>query len=664
MQINKVGVIGTPFEAGNASRVRMVVMHSTAGRAPGDYKWLRQGGGPGKRVSIHYYIDKAGNISQMVDDEKIAWQAGASTWTVDGKFISPSCNPVSVGIELENLNTGRDPYPPAQYNAALELVRYLVSKYNIPRKQLVRHLDIAPRRKTDPAGFPWERFVAEVYGAGPAPTPPPAAPPVPAPQPQPIQASAQLRTLLVDLAYRAAGGARPVGWPLLKEAISKATGMPIAVITPPAEGDGQGEDDQQRTVVVNGQPLILEAYGRDLFYAAPETPEQVQRLSATPAGPLRDALLQTLFRSVDPVKGFRPDQAFHQFFLNHMTEIGVPIGPDHVLPGGKVSCQHYALDTLIWTGKVTRLSDLARAMYEGDPHPPAEKELRTQVLNDLYSARTGRAFDPNALFCRYAIKHGMGAPMGKAEIQLLEGRRLVAMPFALDVLYCQIPADGDWSKIVIGELPAVLGDEAEPSQLSELLKQGDVDADGAMVLGDEDDLDEVLPGTIFTGGVLGVESAAPAIADLSQSVGAAGERGAEIDLVVVYASPGPAGQDLAAAADPSGRLYHYYVDTTGAVVKLADEAVPPRAAGDAAWQGRGDVDARSVAIGVEWGGALGEAQATALAWLLSDLRERYSLVRGQFIQGADLGAGERLPDWEQLVGELYQVSMKAYFLSC
>ena len=92
MQINKVGVIGTPFEAGNASRVRMVVMHSTAGRAPGDYKWLRQGGAPGKRVSIHYYIDKAGAISQMVDDEKIAWQAGASTWTVDGKFISPSCS--------------------------------------------------------------------------------------------------------------------------------------------------------------------------------------------------------------------------------------------------------------------------------------------------------------------------------------------------------------------------------------------------------------------------------------------------------------------------------------------------------------------------------------------------------------------------------------------
>jgi N-acetyl-anhydromuramyl-L-alanine amidase AmpD len=651
MQINKVGVVGTPFEAGNASRIRMIVMHSTAARGPGDFNYLRRGGEPKRRVSIHYYISKAGTISQMVEDQQIAWQAGLSTWNVDGKLVSPSCNPVSIGIELENLNTGRDPYPPAQYAASLELVRYLVGKYNIPRKQLVRHLDIAPRRKTDPAGFPWERFVAEVYSAGPPATPPPAEPPVPAPTPQPLQASAQLRKLLVDLAYRAAGGARPVGWPLLKEAISQSTGMPIAVITPPADGDGQGEDDQQRAVVVNGQSLVLEAYGRDLFYASPETTEQVQRLSATPAGPLRDALLQTLFRSVDPVKGFRPDQAFHLFFLNHMTEIGVPIGPDHILPGGKVSCQHYALDTLIWTGKVTRLSELARAMYEGDPHSPQEKELRTQVLNDLYTARTGRAFDTNALFCRYAIKHGMGAPMGKAEIQLLEGKRLVAMPFALDVLYCQIPADGDWTKIVIGELPAVLGDEADPSQLSELLKQGDIDADSGMVLGDEDDLDEVLPDTVFTGGVLGVEAVAPPIADLSESVGATGDRGgADIDLVVVYATPGPAGQDLAAAAEPGGRLVHYYVDMTGTVWKLADEAVPARAAGDAAWQGRGEVDARSVAVGVEWGGsALSDAQAGALAWLLADVRARYGLAPGQLIQGVDLGAGERLPGWDDLL---------------
>jgi N-acetyl-anhydromuramyl-L-alanine amidase AmpD len=623
MQINKVGLVGNHFQPGNAGRVRMVVVHATAARGPGDYNYLRRGGSDDRPVSIHYYIDKAGNISQMVDDKDIAWQAGASTWKVDGNFISPSCNPISVGIELENLNTGRDPYPAAQYAATLELVRFLVSKYKIPRNQLVRHLDIAPKRKTDPAGFPWERFVSEVYSAGPAPTPPPAEPPVAAPTPQPIQPSQQLRKLLVDLAYRAAGGGRPFGWPLLKEAVSKSTGMPIAVITPPPNGDGQGEDEQQRATIVAGQLLILEAYGRDLFYAAPDNLDQVQKLSATPPGPLRDGLLQLLFQSVDPAKGFRADQAFHQFYLNHMTEIGVPVGPDHVLPGGQISCQHYALDTLIWTGKVTRLSDLTRNMYSGDPHTPQERDLRAQVLNDLYNARTGRNFDVNALFCKYAINHGMGVPMGKAEIQMLGGNRLVAMPYALDVLYCQIPADGDWSKIVIGEVPAVLGDEEQqPAQLSVLLAQADVDADAPMVLGDEEDLSEVLPKQVFRGGLLGVEASVPAITDISQSIGGGAERGGSaIGRVVVTTAAGPTSADLAAAAQPNGQRYNYYVGTSGDVWRLVGEA-----------QAAGAADA--VTIGLEpSGSAMPDEQTSALAWLLNDLKSRYGLSDAQVSRG-------------------------------
>src|SRR5215211_1649280 len=44
MQIKQVGMTRNHFEPGNANRIRMVVMHSTAGTAPGDYNWLRQGG--------------------------------------------------------------------------------------------------------------------------------------------------------------------------------------------------------------------------------------------------------------------------------------------------------------------------------------------------------------------------------------------------------------------------------------------------------------------------------------------------------------------------------------------------------------------------------------------------------------------------------------------
>jgi N-acetyl-anhydromuramyl-L-alanine amidase AmpD len=157
------------YQPGRPGAVRMIVMHATAGSYPGDYSWLKHGGGVvnGKDtpVSVQYYIDKEGRVTQFVDDGDTAWHCGKSTWTVDGKTIpyDVGCNPVAVGIELSNSNTGHEPYPNAQYQSALILVHALVLRHNIPRSQLVRHLDIAPGRKTDPAGFPWSAFVAEVY---------------------------------------------------------------------------------------------------------------------------------------------------------------------------------------------------------------------------------------------------------------------------------------------------------------------------------------------------------------------------------------------------------------------------------------------------------------------------------------------------------------------
>jgi len=513
VEIRQVGMTGRSFKAVGPQRpVRMVVVHSTAARGPGDFNYLRRGGSPDRPVSVHYYIAKDGTISQMVADTDEAWHAGQSTWKVDGKLVSPSCNPISVGIELENLNNGKDPYPEAQYQAVLWLTKQLVTKYNIPRSQVVRHLDIAPQRKTDPRGFPWERFMAELFApdsAPPAPQPAPSLPPAPQPPPQPLPASQQLRKLLVDLAYRAAGSSHPAGWPLLKQAVTRATGMPIWSITPPPTGDGVGEDDDQRAVNVAGVMTIVEAYGRDLFFALQDKPEEVKQLSAEGPGPFRDALLGLLFQTADPQHGFRPNTAFHQLFLQRPTEIGVPLGPDKAISvGGKTySLQHFAVDTLIWDGgRVIRLSELTRDMYGADPHTPEEKALRDAVLNDLYQTFTGRAFDRTALFCRYAIQHGVGAPRGKAELQVLEGQRLVAMPYALDVLYCRIPNDGNWKDVVVGSIPGLLagGDEGM-ARLTTLLKEGDVDEPPPVLGGAPESAEDVLPGVVYEGGLLGEE---------------------------------------------------------------------------------------------------------------------------------------------------------------
>jgi N-acetyl-anhydromuramyl-L-alanine amidase AmpD len=510
VEIQQAGITGNSFQATNGRSIRMVVLHSTAARGKGDFNYLRRGGEPGRQVSIHYYIAKDGTVSQMVPDKDIAWQAGKSRWKVDGQMVEGSVNPISLGIELENLNNGKDPYPEAQYQATLWLVKQLVTKYNIPRSQVVRHLDISPGRKNDPRGFPWERFVAELFAPNSAvPSAPPAnLPAAPQPKPEPLPASQQLRKLLVDLAYRAAGSSHPIGWPLLKQAVTKATGMPIWAISPEPQGDGMGEDEDQRSIAVAGVPTIVEAYGRDLFYATADAPNDVQGLSTTGAGPFRDALLQLLFKAADPQRGFRPDTAFHKLYGEKPTEIGVPLGPDKVLNvGGKqVSLQHFAVDTLIWAdNKVVRLSELTADMYGADGRSAADKQLRDAALNDLYQTFTGRAFDRSALFCRFAIQNKVGAPRGKAEVQVLEGNRLVAMPYALDVLYCRIPNDGNWKDVVVGAIPGLLNGSDGMARLSELLKTGTGD-EGALLGSDDSSAEDVLPEVVYEGGLLGEET--------------------------------------------------------------------------------------------------------------------------------------------------------------
>lgn len=173
--ITWAGMTRARFAAGRAmGPPRVLVLHATAGSHPGDYHWLRKGGGetPDTYVSCHYYIDKGGRIAQLVRDHDAAYHCGASSWAVDGQQVGGShagvarLNWLSIGCELENRNTGADPYPAAQVDAAVALFRWLAATYQIPRGQVVRHRDIAPERKTDPAGFPWPEFVDRVFVPG------------------------------------------------------------------------------------------------------------------------------------------------------------------------------------------------------------------------------------------------------------------------------------------------------------------------------------------------------------------------------------------------------------------------------------------------------------------------------------------------------------------
>lgn len=143
--------------------ISMLVLHATAdSNVKSSLNWLSS---PASQVSAHYVIDKIGAIWQLVPDAAAAWHAGKSAWL---GLASDDIQAVSIGIELENRNTGRDPYPEQQVAALTWLARGLIDTYRIAPDMVVRHLDIAiPKgRKTDPRGFPWDLWKAQLFAPG------------------------------------------------------------------------------------------------------------------------------------------------------------------------------------------------------------------------------------------------------------------------------------------------------------------------------------------------------------------------------------------------------------------------------------------------------------------------------------------------------------------
>jgi N-acetylmuramoyl-L-alanine amidase/AmpD protein len=106
------------------------------------------------QVSAHYTIGKDGSIVQNVSTFDRAWHAGVSK-DVRGK---ENLNHFSVGIELVNLNDGKDPYPAAQMDALKAII--VVLKRRFPIVQIASHEYIAQPygRKSDPTNFPWDEF--------------------------------------------------------------------------------------------------------------------------------------------------------------------------------------------------------------------------------------------------------------------------------------------------------------------------------------------------------------------------------------------------------------------------------------------------------------------------------------------------------------------------
>lgn len=155
-------------------------------------KSVSEGGGG---VSSHFLIPQVIKenpypIYQLVHDNKKARHAGASSW---GKVTS--FNNCSIGIEFHSPNYAKalqhqagksdldwfyfEEFTEAQIDAGIQLIHYLMKKYNIKPENVLGHSDIAPYRedskngntilgKTDPGlTFPWEKLAKTGIGVWP-----------------------------------------------------------------------------------------------------------------------------------------------------------------------------------------------------------------------------------------------------------------------------------------------------------------------------------------------------------------------------------------------------------------------------------------------------------------------------------------------------------------
>jgi hypothetical protein len=132
--------------------IRCIVLHATAASLESARYWLCN---PTSKVSAHYLISKLGAIYQLVPDGLRAWHAGESSW----RGVS-DCNDYSIGIELENSNSGHDIYPQIQLDALAWLCRSLLAEYRLTPNAITTHAQIAPGRKNDPRGFSLATFAA------------------------------------------------------------------------------------------------------------------------------------------------------------------------------------------------------------------------------------------------------------------------------------------------------------------------------------------------------------------------------------------------------------------------------------------------------------------------------------------------------------------------
>jgi N-acetylmuramoyl-L-alanine amidase len=155
---------GVPIDAshtalGQDSRVLFLVIHYTVADFAASMKILTQ-----QQVSSHYLLsdESPPRIYRLVDEGRRAWHSGASAWK-DNRRLNSS----SIGIEIVHpgIKPGPNgeriyqPFPQAQIDALIPLVKDIVKRHEIKPERILGHGEVSAQYKEDPGPtFPWKLF--------------------------------------------------------------------------------------------------------------------------------------------------------------------------------------------------------------------------------------------------------------------------------------------------------------------------------------------------------------------------------------------------------------------------------------------------------------------------------------------------------------------------
>lgn len=144
---------------------------------PYNYEYVRQTFLDAE-VSIHYLVDREGQIFCFIPEDRSAWHAGYGTWLDDEKYTN-KMNKYSIGIELMGMGTYKEMsgylhkwqyekipeedlgFTDAQYTSLKALVADICKRHEIPldRDHVIGHDEFSPK-KSDPGElFDWSRII-------------------------------------------------------------------------------------------------------------------------------------------------------------------------------------------------------------------------------------------------------------------------------------------------------------------------------------------------------------------------------------------------------------------------------------------------------------------------------------------------------------------------